>query len=147
MSIRLRFLDEPGIFPKLIKFWQWSQISHVEFVFKDGYLGADFPGGVQLKPFAYARPKKVWYGNVDCSDEVSKQVEAFARGRLGTPYSLLGIIGFVIKHDFNKQGSFFCSEFILAAFESAGYPLLDLQELDRCTPQDLFESPLVKIEV
>lgn len=144
--IRLRFLDEHGIFPALIKFWSWAPVSHIEFVFDDGYLGADFPGGVQLKPFNYASPKKIWYGAVNCSDEISKQVEAFARSKIGEPYSLLGIIGFVIKHDFNKKGSFFCSDFVLAAFESAGYPLLDLEELDRVTPGDIFESPLVHIE-
>jgi uncharacterized protein YycO len=144
--IRLRFLNEKGIFPGLIKWFTWSSISHVEFVFSDGYLGADFPGGVQIKPFAYAHPKEIWYGVVECSDEVSKKVEAFARAQIGKPYSLLGIIGFVVKHDFNKKGSFFCSELVLAAFESADYPLLDLAEIDRVSPGDLFESPLVHIE-
>jgi uncharacterized protein YycO len=146
VPIKLRFTDEPGIFPKLIKLYSWSNISHVEFVFSDGYLGAFFPDGVKVKPFNYSKPKRAWIGTVDVSDALAKEIEAFARSQIGKKYSLLGIIGFIIKHDFNKRNSYFCSELVLDAFKAANYQLLDLEEVDRVYPAELFASPLIKIE-
>lgn len=146
MSIRIRFISECGFFPWLIKKWTWASISHCEFDFGHGYLGAVFPVGVAERPYDYTKPEEEWFGDVSCSDKDAKTVEAFARAQIGKPYSLLGILGFIIKHDFNKQGSWFCSELVYASFEAAGIEILNKMDIDRISPRDVFESPLVHIE-
>lgn len=146
MSVKIRFVDRSGLLSKAIKLWTWSDISHVEFVFPDGYLGADFPDGVKVRPFNYCNPTKEWFGVIECTDTQAKQVEAFARAQIGKPYSVLGILGFIVKHDFNKQGSWFCSELVYAAFQAAGIKLLNISDIDRISPVDVFESALVQIQ-
>jgi len=152
MSIRLRFVGESAPFAKLIRFWTWdSKFSHVEFVFTEGYLGARPISGVRVRPFDYIKPKYQAFATVTLEDsfedsKMTQSVETFARSQIGKPYDYLGIVGFVIKHDFNDTHRWFCSALIAEAFEQAGCPLLDLNQLDRISPRDLTLSERVKFD-
>ena len=143
--IKLRFLDNSGIVPALIKVFTWSQISHVEFALADGYLGAVAPGGVQLRALDYTVAKKEWFGVVSCPDEQAKVVIDFARAQIGKPYDYPQILGIILHQDWGNKRSWFCSELVFASFAQAGINLLDREVSDRITPYELFCSPLVKV--
>jgi uncharacterized protein YycO len=146
--INLRFIDDGGIVPWLIKTFTWSQISHVEFVVANGYLGASTaaPGGVAIRTFEYAKPNKEWFGTVNCSDAITKKVLDFAKSQVGKPYDYPQILGIVLHQDWGNKRSWFCSELIVAAFENASYPIITRDPWDRVTPAMVFQSSLVKIE-
>lgn len=142
--IKLRFIDDRGLAADAIKFWTWSQISHVEFVFDDGYFSAYIPK-VGLKPFNYANPKHEWFGTVDCTPEQAQIIEAFARSQAGKNYDYLQILGIVMHEDWANTTSWFCSYLIFASIAQGGILLLDREKSDRITPYDIFTSPLVKV--
>ena len=143
--ITLRFLDNYGPVAWAIKAFTWSQISHVEFVFQDGYLGAVAPDGVKLRPFDYTKPKKEWFGTVECTDEQAAKIKGFARAQIGKPYDYLQILGIVLHKDGGNNYSWFCSELVFASFANAGILLLDRDPQDRITPYDIFSCALVKV--
>src|ERR1700723_265500 len=143
--IKLRFLDNRGLVPDLIKFWTWSQISHVEFAFDNGYLGAVAPGGVELRSLDYAKPKKEWFGTVETTPEQEKIIDRFVLSQRGKSYDYAQIAGIILHKDWSSKNSWFCSELVFAAFAKAGILLLDRDQGDRITPYDLFISPLIKV--
>ena len=126
----------------------WSSFSHVEFVVPTGYLGAR-ERGVWIRKFDYCKPKREVLGTVECSDEVADKVLAFARAQIGRPYDFISILlGFPFRLDLGsrKNHRWFCSELIAVSFEQAGYPLVDRRNKDRISPEDLYQSPLIKIK-
>ena len=51
--IKLRFIEGTGPISRAIEFWTWSSWSHVDVMTPNGWLGARFIGGVQVRPWDY----------------------------------------------------------------------------------------------
>lgn len=148
MTINLRFITQSGPVSFIIRKFLWSQYSHVEFVVPIGYLGAR-EMGVKIRPFDYCKPKREVFAQVECNQEVSDKVIAFARSQIGKPYDFISILaGFPFRLDLgSKDGKrWFCSELVAQAFEAANYPLVERRNKDRISPEDILQSPLVKIK-
>lgn len=146
--ITLRFITEKSLVSFIIRKFLWSSISHVEFKVPGGYLGAR-EMGVKVRPFNYIKPKREIFATVNCTDEVTEKVLAFARAQIGKPYDFISILfGFPFRMDLgsSKYNRWFCSELVAVSFEQAGYPLVDRNKCDRISPQDILESPLVIME-
>jgi len=147
-SIKLRFITEAGPISFILRKFMWSSISHVEFVMPTGYLGAR-EKGVWIRKFDYCKPKREIFGSVECDDATAKKVLDFARSQIGKSYDFWSILlGFPLRLDVGSKDDkrWFCSELVYCSFLAAGIDLLNGRKADRVTPQDILESPLVKIE-
>ena len=138
-----------SIVSQVIRLFTFSEYSHVEFAVQDdtgkitGYLGALGSGGVQIRKADYdAWSKEAFFVTANLPDDIYKAVWQFAVGRIGDSYDWGALLGLGLRRDWRKPGSYFCSELVEAAFDSAGWPLLDDRgETDRITPRDIVLSP------
>jgi len=154
--IVLQFATERGFSSSLIRLGTWSEFSHVDFVVPDGYkiknlaqerrvvgerwLGARLRGGVSSRFPGYAPFTRTFRLRVDAPDSVLD----WAWRERGKPYDWRAVVGFAFRRDWREEGSWFCSEFIAAAFRAAGWPLLRADHLNRVSPADLLMSPFLK---
>ena len=72
-KVWLRFVTEKGFTSAAIRWFTWSDWSHVDFVLKDGrFLGARLDGGVQIRPHNYIKPSAFrsvsWTIHKPCGD-------------------------------------------------------------------------------
>jgi len=144
--IKLRFVTTDSIISAAIRLVTWSEYSHVELVTDNGYIAAHKDGGVSLLPYNYCKPSKSAYGYVNCSPIQAEKVVEFMNSQIGKPYDTLNILGILFHRDWKKNSSWCCSELVAAAFDYAGYPLLERDPPNRVTPGDLYHSPLIEIE-
>lgn len=135
--IRLQFSTTKRAGSAVIRWFTWSDFSHVEFVLDDGWLlGAEPDGGVQVRPPECAR-----VGAVRFRVRAPRRVLDRALSQVGRPYDWLGVLGFGVRRDWAADDSWFCSEFVAWAFQAAGSPLLRAEHVHRLTPRDLLLSP------
>jgi len=144
-QIQLCFSTSWGPVSSIIRFFTWSTISHVDFVVPNGLLGAR-EMGVKIRPWGTGNPTRDIIAHVDCTDEQAQAVYKFAYEQIGKPYNYLGIVGIVIRHDFPSKNRWFCSELVIAAFQSAGIPLVNINQVGRVSPEMLLESPFVIVD-
>lgn len=111
--------------------------THVEAQFADGYLGAHFVGGVEVRPIGYDTGKFFRQQFVELS--VNEQLfEGFLRSQVGKLYDTLAISSFVTGRDWQAPDSWFCSELIAAALIACGYFSSQLADhVSKITPRDL----------
>ncbi len=141
--IRLRFLSEPTLSSLIVQGFTWSPWSHVEMVLPDGYLGARFDGGVQLRKFNYTKTSREAFAHIDCDDQTTAKILAYARSQIGMPYDWLGILGIAVHQDWFNPKARICSRFVFEACKRYGVVLLDESHANRVSPGALAESPLV----
>lgn len=122
-----------------IRYWTFSEYSHVDFVMPDGQLlGSHLSGGVKVRPANYAHFSKVLRVTADVPDSV---LEA-AVSQIGKPYDWQAIVNFFAQRDWREDDSWFCSELVAWSFEKAGYPLFNpATQVWRLTPRDLLLAP------
>lgn len=147
--IRLRFTANRSLVSRAIRLFTWSDWSHVEMLIPAGmwgnhhdcWLSAWFDGGVELRPLDYTQPSNCIEATVlsDCDPD---QVLQFALNQLGLPYDLGAIFQAPRGCELTHQSSWFCSELIAAAFDSAGFNLINYHR-NRITPEDLYCSPFL----
>ena len=148
MSVRLQFSTENAFDSAVIRWYTLSSVSHVDFVMDNGtLLGARTDGGVLDREPNYARFSHVIRAEVDCLDDVRNKVYAFAVCQLGKPYDWRSIEAMALPWtNLRERQAWFCSELVAAAFESAGYPLVNAMKAgNRITPQDVLESVRVRV--
>lgn len=140
--IQLQFSNKtgglhPGVWAIRLATWSWA--SHVDFVLPDGrLLGARPGGGVNLLLHRDAD-----YGRIErfsVNTDHAGLIIAHARAQTGKPYDWLALIGHVVRRDWQRTDSWFCSELIAWAFEQAGDPLFRQKKHHRITPRDLLLS-------
>lgn len=138
--IGIAFYRGRGIVPALIRGATWSEFCHVDLVDlgRAAAIGALFRTGVTER----ALPKDALLMTMDAPEDVLY----WARGQLGKPYDYTGITGFLSRNrHWEKEDSWFCSEFVLAACRQAGVDLLRPEaSASTITPQHLWLSPLIK---
>jgi uncharacterized protein YycO len=140
LIITLQFSRDEGWGSRIIRWFTWSDYSHVDFVLWDGtLLGARTDGGVQVRKRDYKKFAAVKKYQVEAPGDVI----AFALSQVGKPYDRTGIVNFGLHRDWRAKDSWFCSELVAAAFESAGRPLLQ-GDYRRITPRDLMLSPFLQ---
>lgn len=151
MNITLQFITEKDLASWIIRYATWSDYSHVDFVLNNyqskngktynGLLGARMSGGVELRPFDYAKFSKV--AHYQCATGNESIIE-YAISQIGKKYDTTGIINFSLHRDWQADDSWFCSELVAASFVQGGVPLLDIPQSTRVTPRDLTTSILLE---
>jgi hypothetical protein len=119
--IRLRFVTGNDAVSAGIRYAEDFWASHVEAVMPDGtYLGAHADGGVQARPPTYDTTwTKQLFVDLPCDD--CPQFEKFLRRKIGTPYDVESIIGFVLRLDEHVPMSVICSALQVLALRSCGF--------------------------
>lgn len=135
----IQFSTTNAVGSRLIRTFTWSHFSHVDVVLKNGDLfGALAERGVcQHSMQRYARVKRY---RVDV--DAKALVDALF-SQLGKPYDWGGVLGLGLRHNWQDDNKWFCSELMAWAFMQAGAPLLNTEDSYRITPRDLELSPLL----
>ena len=144
-KVWLRFITEKDFSSWTIRWFTWSDWSHVDFVLRDGrFLGARLDGGVLIRPHDYIVPSAFRYAYVEVPDP--RKVYGWATTQVDKPYDWKAIAGFLPRVEWHDPHAWFCSELVAAGFERAGHPIVD-QASFRVTPQTAFESvEVVKVD-
>lgn len=100
--------------------WVGFTPSHVELVVKEGYLGAHYDGGVQIRPVGYDASTLARELFVDVVVASEKTAEAFARGKIGTAYDWHAIVDYLLPTDFHEPGDFICSALVTGTLDKGG---------------------------
>jgi len=76
-------------------------------------------------------------------------MRSFLREHLGAGYDWAGAIGipFMRSADWQDPDRWWCSELVIAALAAGGLYVIDLSELERVTPNDIFQYSAPKSEV
>jgi hypothetical protein len=141
--IRLQFVLGTGISSQAIAWFSAGVFSHVDAVLSDGTLlgarsdKADGISGVAVRKPFYER----WKRRVVMSLTVEPQKETlfnqFLDRQIGKPYDNTAIWGFVAGRNWREEDSWFCSELLTAALETATiFPTLYTPR-DKVTPAAL----------
>lgn len=142
--IIIQFSATRGPLSRLIRFFTWSEFSHVDVVLSSDFLlGAQWDG-VKVRPPDYQAFSKTVRYTITLNAEVEQEVMAFLYAQLGKPYDKVAIFSFPFRKDWQDDGKWFCSELVAAAFAQAGVPLVH-EAKNRITPRDLTLSPLLTL--
>jgi uncharacterized protein YycO len=146
--IALQFSSDGTLGDKVIRHYTWSDYGHVDLVLSDGMLlGARPPDGVQIRPPDYTTfITRAVYGCSFATPEQENWIIAFCKGKLGAPYNYEADAGIRLHQDWSTPGAWMCSQLLGAAFASAGVPLLNQPLYNRITPEQLRESPLLRLQ-
>ncbi|BCG50053.1 hypothetical protein [Ralstonia phage RP13] len=141
-SLKIRFVSDSGVVSSIIRFWTWSQWSHVELWTPDGWLGARTDGdGVSIKPYNYNSPLKEELLVLEVPDYDS--AIKFAYDQVGKKYDYGAIAGLGVREDWDDPSKWFCSEYIYCIAQKGGIELLRTEGVNRVTPRDLYMSTLL----
>lgn len=142
----LRFSASRSRSARAIQLWTWSWPSHVDFELPDGTLLGAVPGqGVSLRKIdgtagKLGREIRVERYAVHLPLIASTTVIEQAMGQLGKPYDWKAIGGMLLRHDWQSEDKWFCSELVTWSFKQAGHSILQADHLNRITPRDLLLS-------
>lgn len=144
--IKVRFVDGSGFVSNFIKFWTWSDWSHVDVWTPNGWLGARSDGGVQVRDWDYTKFEKEEIRAITLDIKTEANIMNWLHNQIGKPYDYLAVAGMPFRKDWRSDERWFCSELVAAAFAQAGAELLDADQFNRVTPRDLYLSPLLKAQ-
>lgn len=119
-EITFRFIRGASLASELIEWKGDSEISHVEAVAPDGYLGALLNGGVQLRAFNYCKPSLQILVTIPATDDQEAKFWQSLRSRIGEQYDRAGIAGIALGDNCAGPGTAFCSELQAQAIKDAG---------------------------
>lgn len=139
--ITIQFSTTRGLLSRYIRWFTWSDFSHVDVVLEDGsLLGAQWDG-IKVRPANYQKFSKI--ARFKASQWMKPEQELlfwqFLKEQLGKRYDKKSIIGFLFRRDWRQEESWFCSELVAAGFEYAGFPLIN-RNVNRVTPGMLISS-------
>lgn len=134
----VRFVSGTGLGGAAIKWYTSSQWSHVEFWTPVGYLGSRINGGVQIRPYNYTGFDNQEFREYKLPTDAELALMNWADAQIGKGYDWLAIMALPLHRDWKSEENWFCSEYVAAAFEHAGYPIVapDTQ-LSKVTPRDV----------
>ena len=146
MPVRIIFSTSPALFSKLIRFFTWSDFSHVEFVTPDGkLLGADALKGVILTDIdtRISHAKRLLLCEFDCDEDL---LWPLVYAQLGKPYDWGAVFGMLLRRDWQALDKWFCSELIIFCATHAKALLLSTRmgRYARTSPRDLVLSPALR---
>ena len=141
--IRLLFIRQRTIGSAFIRAALWSDWSHVLLASADGdAIESRAFSGVRLTTLQEAIDLSSKYAlrSVVCDAGLAW---SFATQQLGKPYDWTAVLGIGLHRDWNADDKWFCSELVVASLMAGGTMILN-KPTARVTPQDLFESPLLR---
>lgn len=122
---------------------EWS---HVDAIMSDGsLLGArndvvdGIPAGVRIRPSNYSNFAAYKRVHLEVTQAVADAYQAFLSTQIGKPYDQSAILAFIFNRDWREHDSWFCSELVAGALESAqALPHKLAATANKITPGDLF---------
>lgn len=143
MTVRIRLATDRNIISDIIRWYTWSQWSHVDLIAPDGKLiGARYKNGVQARPADYGHFTRTLTLE---APKAPDSIYDWAYQQIGKPYSTRTILGLAFRQDFSDDNEFDCSEFAIMGSIQCGYPFLRTTHAGRITPRDLALSPLFNV--
>jgi hypothetical protein len=140
-AIRLRFVTGASLVSAAIRAHEDFWASHVEAVMPDGkLLGAHVDGGVLARPAGYDAGQwtKQLILELPCEQDTADAFHDYLRGRLGEPYDMAAICGFVLHADMHAAGHGICSALQTLALRACRYFFAPLVEpAHKVSPRDL----------
>lgn len=140
--IRFRFVTSIGPTSAAIRFATNSWCSHVEAVIDDKYVGAHADGGVMARDVGYdaATWTKQLFVDLPCTDAQLAAHRSYLLKKIGTPYDMEAILGFVLRNDQHLPGHMICSALAhmsLRQREAPWFPWPLLRPAHETSPADL----------
>lgn len=119
---------------RLIQWRTWSPYSHAAW--RDEWTGevweAWWPDGVRVLPDIHHGHTRgtvvdVFGANLELIAGAREAMTRFYRDHKGERYDLWGILGFILRRQYDKSGAWFCSEILQAASQYVGLPLVNAE--------------------
>lgn len=139
--IKLQFSAQNKIGSMLIRWRDWSDYSHVDTLLPDGSLLGARGDGIKIRD-----PYKISNKLILCievTEQQEKDYYAVLFEQLGKPYDYAGISGFIINRDWQEDDKWFCSELIMYCLMKANIKILNIEHLNRITPNHMILSTLL----
>lgn len=99
----------PGIYNRLVRWWEHGQYSHSELIFSDGLAASSSfeDGGVRFKRIDF-NPAR--WDIIDLPDHLEPAARAWFTAHEGKSYDLLGNLHFLLGFLSDSRDKWFCSE-------------------------------------
>ncbi len=138
-EIVLQFSSTRSLGSVAIRLFQHGWATHVDTVIDSGsrLLGARHAGGVAIRPVGYQAFTRTAVLRMQCAEKVRNAYLQFLGGQLGKPYDSTAIAAFAFGRDWRAHDSWFCSELVMAALESASFVRPLETPANRVTPEML----------
>jgi hypothetical protein len=135
-----------SIVSQAIKFFSWSEYSHASWVTENGGEYESWDGvGVQYSAkFGAAHTKGTFVDlfNIKITSQETYNLELFFKSQIGKKYDYKGILGFLMRKDYESVEKWFCSELIMEGFIKINNPVLKNIPSYKVYPGMLAYSPL-----
>lgn len=124
--ISLRFCRENRPTSDIISWFTQGNVSHVDAVIPNGFLGSfertvpPYKPGVQARSRTYISPVYEVWVDIPCGDQLTAQANDFLYSQIGAPYDYEAILAFAAGRSWNTPGHWICSELIAAYLQHAG---------------------------
>lgn len=147
--VRLLFTSQPGFIGFFIKFFTWSEYSHVDLIMsdEDTVIGSTFWKGVDIDSMEDRLKRSNTYMVLmieNFPENLIEDLEVTAYSKLGTSYDWKGVLDFIFHLGLQSDKKNFCSEFISEIFIKVWKPL-QMSLPRKTTPRDLSITPYGKI--
>lgn len=145
-NLIVRFVTQGGFVADAIRKVTFSEISHTEIGTETGtWIGAHDDGGIQERPANYYNATFERRYSIPLTDAQYAAAMAYARSKIGTPYSFADIAGLLFHTEWgaDSQGMI-CSWFVFNVLDAAGIEALNVLEqfAYKVTPDTLHLSPI-----
>jgi uncharacterized protein YycO len=142
----IRFVTQGGFVSEAIRAVTFSEFSHAEIGTETGtWIGAHDDGGVQERPANYYNATFERRYAIPVGDEQYAAAMAYARSKIGTPYSFSDIAGLLFHKEWGEEShGLICSWFAFNVLSAAGIQALNVlpQYGYLVTPDTLHLSPI-----
>lgn len=147
-TVAVLFSTTSSPFSWLIRLLTWSRWSHVSIVDGDTIIQAHALRGVIRTPLseAIANAKECELVRLTARDPAA--VVAAAASQIGKSYDWTALLAWLLRRDWQKDDSWFCSELVAWAFDKGRSALFRPDILQRVTPEHIaMLAPAVMVGV
>lgn len=139
-KIRLVFSNSKLPLSHIIRWVTWSDWSHVAILVDDNLVieSTLSHGGVKVCSLDEFKSRASEWAIFDIECKNPEGVVAAALSQVGKPYDWTGILGVGFHRDWQEDDAWWCSEFVLWAFDESGDPKIKKEAIRRATPQHCY---------
>lgn len=142
--MKIVFVTDNKPWSVFIRWFTWSSYSHVALMKEDSIIEATLKHGVVIRPFHEFIKKYKTKLICEIEDIDEKKAWSFALDQCHKSYDIGAIFGFIFRRNWTDDDSWFCSELVAASLLKGGV-IIGRKDASRVTPEDILNSPLVKI--
>jgi uncharacterized protein YycO len=136
--IKLFFSKSNSIACKCIRFFTWSEYSHVGFILPDDMiLDTTLKTKVAIRPFKDLEKTEKTIIIREYQD-INENVIEIAKAQIGKKYDWSAVVGIPFRRNWQDDDKWFCSELVAWSCLKAETPIIN-KDCWRITPQDLFQ--------